>query len=337
MSTTINLYGNPDGNSWGVIQESAKNANGLQTQFAFILHEERSRLPADSAIVNFNALSDAIEEAMPTMRGLFFCEGTFDNDCLVNERLPDRIYVACDLPMNVKSPPFRLYLLYQMAAAALTLTAGLSAQLNREMIHKPPIGCLWDWWTNPKQQSAAMVAARICPDCQNALRIHCNASRETIFACQQILDYIRRSMMGESLEIANRVFIAYGRGDDWMTLRDLLQSWGLQVEHFNRESVAGLLIADRWQQMLNRARFAFAVMTPDDEMKNGTKRARQNVIHEIGLCHARVGLHNTAILLAAGTEKFTNVDGVNYISFKVGKLAAQKGEIRKLLEERGIL
>jgi predicted nucleotide-binding protein len=113
--------------------------------------------------------------------------------------------------------------------------------------------------------------------------------------------------------------------------------WGLQVGHFNRESVAGILVAEWWRQMLNRARFAFAVMTPDHKMKDGRKRARQNVVHEIGLCHARVGLHNTAILLAAGTEKFTNVDGVNYIPFKVGRLAAQQGEIRKLLEARGIL
>ena len=127
-------------------------------------------------------------------------------------------------------------------------------------------------------------------------------------------------MMGESPAVANRIFIAYGRSDDWLDLKRLLEEWGSAVEHFNREAVAGVMIADRWRQMLDSARFAFAVITPDDELVDGTKQARQNVVHEIGLCHARMGLRSTAILVAEGTERFSNVEGVNYIPFESGKL-----------------
>lgn len=337
MPTPIHVYAHPDGDSWGVIQKAIKTANGLQTHFAFKLHEERGHLSARSETVAFNRLTKRISDRQPKMCGLFFCEGGFDNEYLVNEELPDQIYVSCDVGRGLKAPPFRLYLLYQLASAALTLTARLQEEINDEMLHNPPIGCLWDWWTDANQRSAAMVAARICPDCQSALKNHGGAVAEDIIACQHLLDYIRRSMMGESPEIANRVFIAYGHGDDWMILRDLLEGWGLQVEHFNQDSVAGVLVAERWRQMLNRSRFAFAVMTPDDEMEGGAKQARQNVVHEIGLCHARLGILSTAILLANGTEEFSNVAGINHISFEVGNLAAQAETIRELLVERGIL
>ena len=62
------------------------------------------------------------------------------------------------------------------------------------------------------------------------------------------------------------VFIAYGRRDDWRALKVLLEGWGLEVEHFNRERPEGLMVAERWRQMLDRSRFAFAVMTPDDKL-----------------------------------------------------------------------
>jgi predicted nucleotide-binding protein len=89
--------------------------------------------------------------------------------------------------------------------------------------------------------------------------------------------------------------------------------------------------------MLNRARFAFAIMTPDDVMKDGTMRVRQNVVHEIGLCQARLGVRNTAILIANGTDRFTNVGGIVHLAFETGRIAEKSAELRGLLEERGIL
>ena len=156
-------------------------------------------------------------------------------------------------------------------------------------------------------------------------------------ACLQILDYIRRRLLGKAPQIANRVFIAYGHSKDWKVLANMLQTWGLDVEHFNIESTAGKHVAERWEQMLNRSRFAFAVMTPDETMKNGRKRVRQNVIHEIGLCHARLGVRNTAILITRDTEEFSNVKGIEHIPFVAGKLRDQSKEIERLLRERGIL
>ena len=99
-----------------------------------------------------------------------------------------------------------------------------------------------------------------------------------------------------------------------------------------------MVVSTRWQEMLNSARFAFAVMTPDDRCgQTGLARARQNVIHEIGLCHARIGIESTAVLLAEGTEPFSNMGGINHIDFIPGRIADKSEEIRDLLVARGLL
>ena len=337
MATPLNIYAHPKAPSWGCIEHAIKTANGLQTHFRFESIDASKWLPADDEDVPFKKFIKRICRIRPEVRGVVFCEGAFKNGILVNECLPHRVYVSCYVDDDLSAPPFGLYVLYQIASAALALSSGISEAVNEEMTHDPPIGCLWDWWRDAVQRGAGMVAARICAQCKSALQTHGAVPSEGIAAIQAILDYIRRTMMGESPGIANRIFIAYGRSQDWEDLRMLLEKWGLQVEHFNREQPAGLLVAERWLQMLNGSRFAFAIMTPDDLMKDGKRLARQNVIHEIGLCHARLGLRNTAILIAKGTEEFSNAKGINYIPFTLGALGAQADKIRKLLEERGIL
>ena len=333
----LNVYGHPQGESWPDIRWAVATANGLQTQFKCSLKELSTPLSGTSRAGSVDQFEQELLLVSPPIHGLIFYEETVDNNVLVSELLPRRIYVSCQVERGLDAPPFRLYVLYQIAAAALTLEARLSNATNEAMIHQPPVGCLWDWWRGRDQRATAMMIAWICSTCQTALRKHGGLGPEWILAAQQILEYVRRSMMGDLPTVANRVFIAYGQGRDWEDLRDLLVGWKLEVEHFNCQAVAGILVADRWRQMLDRSRFAFAVMTPDDAMADGTRRARQNVVHEIGLCHARLGIQSTAILLASGTESFTNVSGINHISFTSGELKAVAPSIRDLLTARGIL
>jgi hypothetical protein len=334
---TLLVHAHPRGKSWKEIRASVRTANGLQSYFQFSLVELTKPLSRKTERVKIKAIEKTLARRTPAVSGLIFCEESFDG-ALVQEFLPERIYVSSQVSKGRKSPPFRLYLLYQLAAAALTLGASLTRKTNEQMIHRRrPVGCLWDWWEEAGQRATAMMVARICPRCQSDLRKHGNdLPEEAIVAARQILDYVRRSMLGEAPAVANRVFIAYGSAPDWKVLKSMLTHWGLDVEYFSRQVVTEM-IAERWKQMIDQSRFAFALMTPDDTLADGTHLARQNVVHEIGLCHSRIGLRNTAILLADGTQKFTNVDGVNYIPFTVGKLQATAPTIHQLLKERGIL
>ncbi len=83
------------------------------------------------------------------------------------------------------------------------------------------------------------------------------------------------------------------------------------------------------------AGMALIVMTAEDEQPDGAKRARQNVIHEIGFFQGALGFERAIIVLEEGCEKFSNVDGIIYIGFPKGHVAAAYEGIRETLEREG--
>ena len=56
-------------------------------------------------------------------------------------------------------------------------------------------------------------------------------------------------------------------------------------------------------------------MTADDRTAEGKGRARQNVIHEIGLFQGRLGFNRVILLQQVGTEDFSNVEGLQTARF----------------------
>lgn len=135
-----------------------------------------------------------------------------------------------------------------------------------------------------------------------------------------------------------RVLIGHGRAAQWRDLKDLLQDrLKIPYEEFNREPAAGISTTDRLNAMLGNCSFAFLVLTAEDEQADGTMRARENVIHEVGLCQSRYGAHRAIVLLEEGCAEFSNIQGLGQIRFPKGKILAESEEIRRVLEREGLL
>jgi predicted nucleotide-binding protein len=135
-----------------------------------------------------------------------------------------------------------------------------------------------------------------------------------------------------------RIFIGHGRSAAWNALKDSVRDrLGLDYDEFNREAVAGLTIKERLLTMLDKACFAFLVMTAEDEHADGTGHARENVIHEIGLFQGRLGFERAIVLLEEGCQEFSNIEGVQHIRFAKGNLEACHDKIRQVLEREGIV
>jgi predicted nucleotide-binding protein len=89
--------------------------------------------------------------------------------------------------------------------------------------------------------------------------------------------------------------------------------------------------------MLDAAAFAFLVMTAEDEQTDGEVRARENVVHEVGLFQGRLGFSRTIVLLEDGCGEFSNIHGLGQIRFPRGDITAKFEEIRKVLEREEVI
>ena len=109
-----------------------------------------------------------------------------------------------------------------------------------------------------------------------------------------------------------------------------LQTW-------EAEARAGLHAIDILQDFLNHADFVVAILTAEDSATDGSTRARQNVVHEVGLFQGKLGFSRVILLMQAGTEIFTNIHGLQKIEFNAEHVEEAFPELEKTLRRERIL
>jgi predicted nucleotide-binding protein len=82
--------------------------------------------------------------------------------------------------------------------------------------------------------------------------------------------------------------------------------------------------------------FAVIVATGEDAMAEGGVRARQNVVHEIGLFQGRLGFEKVAVLSQRGVEEFSNLAGLQVIPFSDDQIEGAFYELHRTLKREGI-
>jgi len=159
--------------------------------------------------------------------------------------------------------------------------------------------------------------------------------------CERIGRHIEGDEPGTSqamVQLGSKVFIGHGgSSNEYLKLGVWLTKCSLEWEVFTTEPTAGLSTKERLLQMLDNAKMAFLIMTPEDEAANGTMTARANVIHEVGLFQGRLGWTKAIVLVEEGCEQFSNIEGLGQIRYPKGNLDAALEEIRQVLTREGIL
>ena len=124
------------------------------------------------------------------------------------------------------------------------------------------------------------------------------------------------------------IFIGHGKSAQWKELKDHLhEKHEYEVIAYETGARAGHEIRDILGEMMDKASFAVLVMTGEDETGGGKMRARQNVIHELGLFQGRLGFAKAIVLLEDGTEEFSNLHGVQQIRYGKGNIKETFGEV----------
>lgn len=85
----------------------------------------------------------------------------------------------------------------------------------------------------------------------------------------------------KTMATAQKIFIGHGHSLVWRVLKEFLEDrLHLSTDEFNRVSIAGIPTANRLEEMLDNAAFAFLILTAEDEQADGKLHARLNVVHE---------------------------------------------------------
>jgi hypothetical protein len=78
----------------------------------------------------------------------------------------------------------------------------------------------------------------------------------------------------------------------------------------------GLTIIEALEQLSTGSEFAIILLTGDDTTTDGERRARQNVIHEIGFFQGRLGRTRVVLIIQRGVEIPSNLAGLFYLSYE---------------------
>ncbi|KGJ72904.1 hypothetical protein GY21_12095 [Cryobacterium roopkundense] len=132
-----------------------------------------------------------------------------------------------------------------------------------------------------------------------------------------------------------RVFMGHGGDTQWKTLKLALEAThGFAVEAFESEDRTSTATVDTVVNMIRSANAAVVVMTGADTMLDGTVRARENVIHELGLCQGILGVHSTIIVLENGVTELSNIAGITQVRFPKNDVMSSALAVAGALENR---
>lgn len=113
-----------------------------------------------------------------------------------------------------------------------------------------------------------------------------------------------------------RIFVGHGKNPVWSRVVSYLKDeLKYDVTAYESESHTSEHILDILKQFLDECNVAVIVMTVDDATIEGKQRARQNVIHEIGLFQGRYGFNKVILIRQSGLEDFSNISGQQVIQY----------------------
>lgn len=132
---------------------------------------------------------------------------------------------------------------------------------------------------------------------------------------------------------ASRVFLGHGHGSDWRILEEKMRAAGYEPQAFESSVAAGAVNIFVIDTAMRASSAAVLYLTPDDLTDDGKKRARQNVIHEIGYAQGVLGIGRVVVVQNEEVEMPSNLDGVTVVRVKTGGLFEKLDEVIEYLRK----
>lgn len=131
----------------------------------------------------------------------------------------------------------------------------------------------------------------------------------------------------------NIIFISHGKNKLWLEIQTFIEKdLNYRTIELEQQPNLGRTIIQKLEDETNKCYYAVILMTGDDIINDNEKRARENVMHEIGFLQGKLGLNNVCILYEKDTNIPSNISGIVYLSFENGNIDSVFYKLKRELD-----
>ena len=122
----------------------------------------------------------------------------------------------------------------------------------------------------------------------------------------------------------------HGHSNDYRTVKQYVKNCGFTPRILIEEYAADTIFSNLRKLIWDDVHCVVIILTQDDQMNNGNKRARQNVVFELGYCFGafdsldedEIFQPEDALVVIAeqGVELFADIDGLTRIVYEPNKI-----------------
>ena len=140
-----------------------------------------------------------------------------------------------------------------------------------------------------------------------------------------------------------QVVVMHGHSKDYLEIKDVILECKFTPRIMIEEYAADTIFENLRNLIWDDVHCVIIVMTKDDEMKDSSKRARQNVVFELGYCFGAFDSlpddafykPKDAIIIIAEkeVELFADITGLTRIDYETGNLKERRVFIKTVLKK----
>ncbi len=272
------------------LRAAASLVNGCQRFYRVAFLEDESLVgpgPVNAAEVCRHW--ESVKGASP--RSILVTDASLDDNWFSHGYRDSAMITISDWEPRYAPPSLRSYVLYQIAQALVNFSADMSEEMALNMVHEPPVGCIYDMAVNKPDIKYGMVAGNVCATCVARLK-SLGARQEAIDSLIGILELVRSEALGIPVTLdPDEVFVVmrFTENDEndnaWKYgIRVGVERSGLRVLRADNRVESGQLL-DKIQRHLARGRLVIAKVDQDN----------LNVYFELGLA---MGMRKDVLLVS---------------------------------------
>src|SRR5947209_665242 len=134
-------------------------------------------------------------------------EDLFDDNWFSHEYRRSAIITVGDWEAIYAPPSLKAYVMYQLAQALIHFASDMSEEMALNIVHEPPVGCIYDMAGRKTDLKLGMVAGNLCAQCASHLRA-LGTNQNAIDATTSIVELVRSEALGRPVVLDPRqVFV----------------------------------------------------------------------------------------------------------------------------------